>query len=165
MPMYIALILFILCSSKWAWLRSCTLSTWTLCPLSLFYIFSGKKMPPHMPIIKQPQMISSYKTSDEAPCETMTILQFETKNTVVRGSADIKTKIEWDEGWFEWVGGWEWVAIGAFELVVGWGAGGPKGGRAGQWLIVHRAGGASADGACSQLSSQHMSQSAEMRPK
>lgn len=39
----------------------------------------------------------------------------------------------------------------------GWGGG--------QELIAHRAGGASAHRACSQLSSQHMSQSAEMSPK
>lgn len=39
------------------------------------------------------------------------------------------------------------------------------GGGAGQELIAHRAGGASAHRACSQLSSQHMSQSAEMSPK
>lgn len=43
--------------------------------------------------------------------------------------------------------------------------GGPEGGRAGQELIAHSAGGASAHGARSQLSSQHMSQSAEMSPK
>lgn len=43
--------------------------------------------------------------------------------------------------------------------------GGPEGGRAGQELIAHRAGGASARRAPSQLSSQHMSQSAEMSPK
>lgn len=36
---------------------------------------------------------------------------------------------------------------------------------AGQELIAHRAGGAPAHRACSQLSSQHMSQSAEMSPK
>lgn len=57
------------------------------------------------------------------------------------------------------------MAFGTFEAVVGWGAGGPKGGRAGQRLIAHRAGVSSAHGACSQVSSQHMSQSVEMRPK
>lgn len=39
-------------------------------------------------------MISSYKTPAEGHCETMAILQFETKSRVVGGSADIKTKIE-----------------------------------------------------------------------
>lgn len=65
----------------------------------------------------------------------------------------------------EWVIGvrFEWVAIGAYGLVAR--VGGPDGRGVGQELIAHRAGGAPAHRARSQLSSQHMSQSAEMSPK
>lgn len=48
-----------------------------------------------MPIIKQPQMIRSYKTPAEGHRETMAILQFGTERRAVGGRADIKTKIEW----------------------------------------------------------------------
>ncbi len=68
--------------------------------LSLYFVYSQEKKVPkqnmrHMPIIKQPQMISSYKSPPEGHCETMAILQIEIKGRVVGARADIKTKIDW----------------------------------------------------------------------
>lgn len=58
-----------------------------------------------------------------------------------------------------------WARVQGAQMEVGEeGEAGVRGG-AGQELIAHRAGGAPAHRACSQLSSQHMSQSAEMSPK
>lgn len=71
-------------------------------------------------------IFTSLDSLTQGHCETMAVLHFETKSRVVDGRADIKTKIDERRGPVR-VGGWMgWVAIGAFGLVVGRGAGGPK---------------------------------------